>query len=104
MTRPKLVNGQVADRSCELRVIVDDMISDDFVVELDDYQYMMLTRALDKIEALGDIGFVLEACIDRRPGHLVRWHSTEKEVAVDAIMRQLINDLGFVEDEMETVI
>ncbi len=97
-------NGILRDMTSTVRLLVDDMLSDACKIMLDEQQYRLLTRALDQIEALGDINFVLEACIDHRPGHLVRWSNggnKQQDAAVDEIMRILIEDLGFTADLQE---
>lgn len=102
----RAANGIIIERAPTIRMFVADMISDDCSICLDDDQYPIFVRALDKIEALREVDFVLHACIDQRPGHHVRWHSGSSvlDAAVDEIMRGLIHDLGFSVDIKEPVL
>jgi hypothetical protein len=80
------------------------MIGPGCSVILDERQYPILVSYLERIAAIGEINFVLEQCIDHRPGYSVSWDndgSREQDDEVDRLMAELVQSLGFVADSIK---
>ncbi|TAW65399.1 hypothetical protein ELI15_13985 [Rhizobium ruizarguesonis] len=74
------------------------MIAEGCSVILDERQYPVLVSYLERIAEIGDINFVLEQCIDHRPGYSMSWDndgSREQDDEVDRLMSELAEALGF---------
>ncbi|WSG96449.1 hypothetical protein U8P76_05925 [Rhizobium johnstonii] len=58
---------------------------------------------MERIAEIGDINFVLEQCVDHHPGYSVSWDNDgtrEQDDAVDKLMAELIQALGFHDYQM----
>ncbi|TCA41729.1 hypothetical protein E0J16_34130 [Rhizobium pisi] len=98
MKSPRAANDQLIDYTTTLEFLVGPMIAEGCSVILDERQYPILVSYLEKIAAIGDINFVLEQCIDHRPGHSVAWDNDgdrTQDDEVDRLMAELVKALGF---------
>ncbi|CDN46867.1 hypothetical protein [Neorhizobium galegae] len=94
----RAANAELIDYTRTLEFLAGHMISEGCSVILDERQYPILIEYLEKIAALGDINFVLEQCVDHRPGHSVSWDNDgtrEQDDEVDRLMSELVTALGF---------
>ncbi|MBX5164760.1 hypothetical protein [Rhizobium sp. NZLR4b] len=94
----RAANDILIDYTKTLEFLVGPMIGEGCQVVLDEHQWPILLRFLDKIETLGDVNFVLEQCIDFRPGHSVAWDNDgtpEQDREVDRLVAELVKALGF---------
>lgn len=74
------------------------LLATDCIIILDDRQRDVLISALREIDAVGDIGFILERCEDLDPGYALTWDNggtVEQDTAVDDIMDKLARELFF---------
>ncbi|KQZ50342.1 hypothetical protein ASD54_08800 [Rhizobium sp. Root149] len=72
------------------------LLAADCIVVLDDRQRDVLLSALREIDAMGDIGFVLERCEDLNPGYALDWDNggtAAQDTAVDDVMDKLARRL-----------
>ncbi|MCQ1855883.1 hypothetical protein [Neorhizobium galegae] len=101
----RAANAELIDYTRTLEFLAGHMISEGCSVILDERQYPILIEYLEKIAALGDINFVLEQCVDHRPGHSVSWDNDgtrEQDDEVDRLMSELVTALGFRESSRHT--
>ncbi len=94
----RAANDTLIDYTTTLEFLCGHMIAPGCSVILDERQYPFLASYLEKIAALGDINFVLEQCIDHRPGHSVAWDNDgdrSQDNEVDRLMSELVKALGF---------
>jgi hypothetical protein len=94
----RAANSELIDYTTTLQLLAGHMIGEGCSVILDEHQYPVLIDYLEKIAAIGDINFVLEQCVDHRPGWSVSWDndgSREQDDEIDRLMAQLVEALGF---------
>lgn len=94
----RAANDTLIDYTTTLQFLAGHLIGEGCSVVLDERQYPILVKYLERIAEIGDINFQLEMCVDHRPGHSVSWDNDgdrTQDDEVDRLMAELTEALGF---------
>ncbi|MGO8034979.1 hypothetical protein [Rhizobium leguminosarum] len=100
MTSFRAANAELIDYTTTLEFLCGHMLAEGCSVILDERQYPILLAYLERIAEIGDVKYVLEQCVDHRPGYSLAWDndgSREQDDTIDRLMGELAEALGFYE-------
>ncbi|RVL87635.1 hypothetical protein CN140_01510 [Sinorhizobium meliloti] len=94
-----VANDEMIDYTHTLEFLCHYLLAPGCSVVLSPSQFEVLKAYLGHIDQLGDdVNYQLEMCRDHRPGYSVSWDndgSRYQDDAVDALMEDMIQNLGF---------